>query len=204
MAKNKISSVGTKFLFGHQQVQILEALNLYGNSFLSDIKQYQLLSKCSNGSLIGTINTLMSRKFINRVKKINPDAKLRVNSNQFWYFLTKQGKEALKSFKNGEYRIKNAPSINKKKERIKIGKNQFVMLNILKEKPLFLTELFPQVKYLNSNIGRIRDGLLRLVKSGILTRKKEFDPNSPPKVKYRNKFSISNKGKILLEKIKKD
>ena len=67
------------------------------------------------------------------------------------------------------------------------------MLNILKEKPLFLTELFPQVKYLNSNKGRIRDGLLRLVKSGNLTRKKEFDPNSPPKVKYRDKFSIEER-----------
>ena len=154
----------------------------------------------STQTLINAIKTLINREFVNRVKKINPDAKLKVNRNQYVYSLTKQGQEVLNSIRSGEYRIKKSPSINQeKKQKIKIGKNQLAMLNILKEKPLFLTEIFPLVNHLNSNIGRIRDGLLRLIRNGTVSRKKEFNSKSSSNVKYRYKFSISNKGIDLLK-----
>ena len=198
MAKNNISSVKNRFLFGIIQTRILEFLELNGSSFLPEIKRSLVSS--TTPSLIGSIKTLRVRKFIDRKKKINLNAKLKVNETQFEYSLTRQGREALNRVKSGEHRTKKAPSMNQAtKQKFIIGKNQVAMLKVLKTGPLFLTEIFPLVNHLNNNIGRIRDGLLRLFKKGLVLRNKERDLNIRQRLHY--KFSISEKGVEVLKNL---
>ena len=184
--RKKMMDGFTKYIeskLGVFQVQILYLLRNSEGLFLSDL--VKIINK-DKTILDGRLRTLHQRGLVARQKQINHNTR---NSYalHYYYSITEQGVSLLAE-KEEELRfaslfeslettcVRNSRDIKENYISTYLGKNQEVILNLFQRKsPLFLTDL----KKLTSINSKILDRSLKgLFTRGILSRKKEINPNS--------------------------
>lgn len=186
------------------QAQILYLLKNSEGMFLSNLTK---IIKKDKTILDQSLRALHKRGLIARRKEINHNTR-NSNASQYYYSITNEGvvllaeKEKTLEFNSllkplETFKAKSNPTLEENTISVYLGINQKVVLRLFQEKSsLFLTDL----KKLTSLDRKTLDNSLRgLVSRGILSRKKESNPNSGNHLKHY-KYRLTELGrKIVIE-----